>query len=125
VIGVSLSYLGRIHDYEIFRREKTPDHIPKEAKGYLDRGYAGVNRDFSDHNFSVPVKRNRWKRQLTLSEKIKNTKLAKKRVIVEHVLSRLKKYRILSEVFRSRINHYTQDFKNIAALVNFRLAFAT
>lgn len=125
VMDISPSYPGRIHDYEIFRREKTPDRIPKEAKSYLDRGYAGVNRDYPNHNFLVPVKRNRWKRQLTLSEKIKNTKLAKKRVIVEHILSKFKKYRILSEVFRSRINHYNQDFKNIAALVNFRLAFAT
>ncbi|PIY71635.1 IS5/IS1182 family transposase, partial [Candidatus Roizmanbacteria bacterium CG_4_10_14_0_8_um_filter_33_9] len=44
----------------------------------------------------------RWKKILTRSEKIHNTKLAKRRIIVEHILSRMKKYKILSDTYRSK-----------------------
>lgn len=125
ILDVSKTYPGSIHDFAILRKEGTPEHIPKEAKGYLDRGYQGVSKEYPNHHFLTPVKKNRWKRKLARSEKIYNTKLARKRVIVEHVISRLKKYGFLAQVFRGRRKRYNQDFKNIAAIVNFRLALAT
>jgi hypothetical protein len=122
ILAISKSYAGSIHDYEIFRKEKTAQKISQEIKAYLDRGYQGIKKDFPDLKALTPIKRNRWKRKLTLSEKIFNTKLAKKRVVVEHIISRLKKYQILTGIFRNKTDNYNQDFRNVAALVNFRLA---
>jgi len=48
---------------------------------------------------------------------------AKRRIIVEHILSRMKKYKILSDAYRSKEKEYNQHIKNIAALCNFRLLF--
>jgi len=125
ILLTSKPYAGKYHDYDMFKRERTADMIPKQSHSCLDRGFAGVNKDFPNHQWLMPIKRNRWKRTLTQSEKIFNTKLAKKRIKVEHVISRLKKYTLLSHVFRNRITEYQTDFRNIAALTNFRLAFVT
>ena len=47
---------------------------------------------------------------------------SKRRVIVENVLSRIKKFRILSGLYRGDINDYNQVFRNVAALNNLKLA---
>lgn len=125
ILLVSKPYSGKHHDYDIFQREKTAATIPKQAHSYLDRGYQGVKKDFPGLSWFTPIKCNRRKRKLTRSEKIFNTKLAKKRIRVEHVISKLKKYAILGSVFRNRITYYRTDFRNIAALTNFRLSFVT
>lgn len=122
ILAVSKTYAGSIHDYEMFRKEKTAQKIPRNIEAYLDRGYQGIKKDFPNLKAFTPIKKNRWKRKLTLSEKVFNTRLAKKRVMIEHVISRLKKYRILAGTFRNKIDNYNQDFRNIAALINFRLA---
>ena len=125
ILLVSKPYAGKYHDYDIFKRERTTATIPKQAHSYLDRGFQGVKKDFPLIHWFIPNKCNRWKRKLTRSEKIFNTKLAKKRIKVEHVISRIKKYALLGSVFRNRITHYQTDFRNIAALTNFRLSFVT
>lgn len=125
ILLLSKPYSGKHHDYDMFKRERTADSIPKESHTYLDRGFQGVKKDFPSHHWLTPVKCNRWKRTLTRSQKIFNTKLAQKRIKVEHVISRLKKYTFLASVFRNRNTYYQTDFRNIAALTNFRLAFVT
>lgn len=125
ILLVSKPYAGKHHDYDIFQRERTADTIPKQAHSYLDRGFQGVKKDFPGFHWFTPNKCNRWKRILTRSEKIFNTRLAKKRIKVEHVISRLKKYAILGSVFRNRMTYYQKDFRNITALTNFRLSFVT
>jgi hypothetical protein len=125
ILAVSKTYPGSVHDYEVFKQNKTANKIPKNTKVYLDRGYQGIKKDFPDLQTLTPVKKNRWKSKLTLSEKIYNTKTAKKRVVVEHIISRLKKYQILAGIFRNKVDSYNQDFRNIAALINFRLTCTT
>lgn len=125
ILDVSKTYPGSVHDFEVLRKEKTAKSIPEEAKIHLDKGYSGVKKEHPLLNFLIPFKRNRWKKELSRSEKIYNTKLAKIRVLIEHVIAKVKKYRILSDVFRNRTEHYNQDFRNIAALTNFRLEFTT
>jgi len=125
ILDVSKTYPGSVHDLEVFRREKTSKYIPKEAKTHLDKGYTGVKKEYPMLNFLIPFRRNRGKKELSRAEKIQNTKLSKIRVLIEHVIAKVKKYRLLSEVFRNKVEYYNQDFKNIAALINFRLEFTT
>lgn len=124
ILKVSNTYPGSVHDYNVFQKEKTPEKIPEGADATGDPGYEGVRKDFPDLSMAVPIKRNRWKRFLTLSEKRYNKRLARKRIPIEHILSRIKKYSILAGVFRNTIKSYNQDFRNIAAISNFRHQFA-
>jgi len=123
IINVSRPYPARVHDKTVLIKEKTLDKIPIDIKKLFDKGYIKIQKLYPEHTIFIPVKRNRWKRTLTRSEKIKNTKLSKKRVKVEHTISRLKKYSILSQTYRSSEKDYNRHFRNIAAICNFRLAF--
>ena len=122
IINVSKSYPGRIHDKTILTREQTIDKLPPEIKKHLDRGYQKLATEYPDHTIILPVKKHRWKRYLTRSEKIYNTKVAKVRIKVEHGISRMKKYTILSTTYRSNEKYYNKQVRNIAALCNFRLS---
>ncbi|MEW6407489.1 MAG: transposase family protein [Patescibacteria group bacterium] len=123
VLQASDSSPGRIHDYKYFRKTTLPKWLEKHPQitGYGDSGYEGVNKDYPKANFKVPIKRTRAKSKLSRSEKIKNTKQRRERVIVEHTFAYLKKFRILSEIFRNAKNRYSAIFKSIAFLVNLRM----
>lgn len=123
IISISKTYPARVHDKTVLLKEKTLDKIPKEIKILLDKGYKKIEKIYPTHRIVIPIKRNRFKKILERKEKIKNTKLAKKRVIVEHTICHLKKYQILSQVYRSKEEDYNQHFRNIAALYNFKLNF--
>jgi hypothetical protein len=123
IVDISRSYPARVHDKTILLKERTLDHIPTEVRKLMDKGYVKIDKLYPNHVISIPTKRTRWKQSLTRSEKIKNTKISKKRIVVEHIFSRLKKYAVLSQTYRSQDKDYNQHFRNIASLCNFRLAF--
>lgn len=125
ILDVSRTYPGSVHDLTVLRTEKTTGKIPPASRVYLDRGYQGIGKDVPNLDFKIPPKRNRWQKELTRSQKIQKTKISKKRILVEHVFSRLKKYRFLADKVRRGIGNYNRDFRNIAALTNFRLAHQT
>src|SRR3972149_4697083 len=81
-----------------------------------------VSKSYPEHTIIIPVKRRRNHSTLSLSEKRFNRKHSRIRILVEHVLSRMKKYQILAQVYRHKMIDYNRRFRNMAALVNFRLA---
>ena len=114
---------GRIHDYKQFKNTPIPKWLEQNPQitAYGDSGYQGVNKDYKKASFKIPIKRTRAKKQLTRSEKIRNTKQRKKRVKIEHSFSRMKKYRILDQVYRNAKNNYSAIFKSIAFVTNLRM----
>lgn len=124
VLLVSASVPGRVHDYRLFQREGTAEHVPRAAPHYVDLGYDGAAIDYPTCHVIVPVKRRRNHRVLTRGERRFNRGHARLRVGIEHVIARLKPYQVLAQVYRHRIADYNRRFRNVAALVNFRLATA-
>src|SRR3990172_2200683 len=122
ILMVSKSYPGRIHDYTIFKQENTAKKLPTKSVHYGDSGYDGAPNDYPEHTIIIPVKRRRNHSTLSLSEKRFNRKHSRIRILFEHVLSRMKKYQILAKVYRHKMIDYNRRFRNIAALINFRLA---
>lgn len=114
---------GRAHDYKYFKTTGVPKWLERNPRitAYGDAGYQGVNKDYPDASFRIPTKRTRDKKELTRSEKIMNTKQRRKRVAIEHALSRLKKFKILSDTYRNAKEHYSAIFKSVAFLSNFRM----
>ncbi len=86
---------GRKHDYDVYK--KNHPVIPKEVVTVFDLGYLGVEKDFPDQLSALPYKKKR-NQFLSDDEKEYNKIHSKKRIIVEHTISRLKKYRIMSKV---------------------------
>lgn len=115
---------GRRHDYAYFQKTAVPRWLSRhpEITAYGDRGYQGVNTDYPKARMRTPIKRSRKKRVLTRSEKIRNTKLSKKRIVIEHTFAHLKKFRLLGEAYRNARERYGDLFKAVACLVNLRMA---
>lgn len=108
---------GRKHDYAVLK-ENNPK-IPEEVEKYVDLGYKGVQRDFPEAKWVIPVKKKR-KRKLTKEERRHNRKVARKRVKVEHAISKVKKFNIMGSRFRNRLKHYDNASDIVCGLVNFR-----
>lgn len=123
ILQASDSSPGRIHDYRYFKETILPQWLEEHPwiRAYGDSGYEGVNKDYPRAHFKVPIKRTRAKKELSRSEKITNTKQKKKRIAIEHTFAQLKKFRILSEIFRNSKNRYSATFKSVAFLVNLRM----
>ena len=109
---------GRIHDYEIFKN-KHPT-TPLQVENILDLGYLGVKDDFPTVKYVLPFKKKR-KSELSDEEKKYNRKHSKLRVIVEHTVSRIKKFGIMGTKFRNKLGRYDHASDIVSGLVNFRI----
>ncbi len=109
---------GRRHDYDIYKENHSV--ISKEVVNVVDLGYLGIETDFPEQLISIP---NRKKRNLELSEDEKeyNKNHSKKRIVVEHTICRLKKYRILADIFRNKLRKHNKVSDIVAGLVNHRI----
>jgi hypothetical protein len=86
----------------------------------VDLGYLGIESDFPEQLSALP---NRKKRNLELSQMQKeyNVIHAKKRIVIEHTICRLKKYRILSDVFRNKLRKHNKVSDIVTGLINYRI----
>jgi DDE superfamily endonuclease len=50
-----------------------------------------------------------------------NKNHSKKRIVIEHAICRLKKCRILADVFRNRLRKYDKISDIVSGLVNYRI----
>jgi hypothetical protein len=121
IVDISASYPGSIHDKTIIDQEKTIHKFPQKTCLRFDSGYQGIKEDSPNHYIVLPTKKPKGK-DLSPSAKEHNRINSKRRVIVEHVYSRLKKFRVLGLLYRGPISSYNQIFRCIASVLNFRLA---
>ena len=110
--------VGRRHDYRIYKKNY-PD-IPKEVENIFDLGFLGVEKDYPEQISSLPIKK-KGNQDLTMEEKEYNRIHSKKRIVIEHAICRLKKYRIMSEVFRNRLRKYDMVSDIVSGMVNYRI----
>jgi DDE superfamily endonuclease/Helix-turn-helix of DDE superfamily endonuclease len=110
---------GRIHDYEIFKN-KHPT-TPPQVENVLDLGYMGVKNDYPTVKSVLPLFRKKRKSELSDEEKRHNRKHSKLRIIVEHTVSRIKKFGIMGTKFRNKLVRYDHASDIVSGLVNFRI----
>jgi hypothetical protein len=110
---------GRIHDYEIFKNNHPI--TPLQVENVLDLGYMGVQNDFPTVKSVLPFRKKRKKSELSDEEKKHNRKHSKLRVVVEHTVSRIKKFGIMGTKFRNKLGRYDHASDIVSGLVNFRI----
>jgi hypothetical protein len=87
----------------------------------FDLGYLEVEKDFPSQLSSLPKRK---KRNIGLSqEEIEyNKSHSKKRIMIEHTICQMKKYRIFaSDVFRNKLRKYNRISDIVAGLINYRI----
>ncbi len=110
--------VGKKHDYKIYKNNRPI--IPKEVMGIFDLGFLGVQKDFSDQKSSLPIKKKR--NQILMDEERKyNRNHSRVRIVVEHAICKIKKYRIMNDVFRNRLRKYDRVSDIVSGLVNYRM----
>jgi hypothetical protein len=107
---------GKTHDFKLFKRSKLPLNKNKKAK--FDSGYQGIEKIHL--NSELPKKCSKLK-PLTKKEKRENLKLSKTRVTVEHVIRKIKIFRIMAERYRNRRKYHDLRMKLICGLYNYEL----
>lgn len=117
IVSVSPSVPGTVHDLTI-RRRGPP--LPEGSNGYGDSGYQGYQEDHPD--FDMPYKKPK-KGKLSQSEKEYNHALSRFRVRVEHVIGRMKRFRILADRFRYPRSRHSVKFAIIAGITNMIAGF--
>lgn len=98
--------------------KKSKLSINKKKVVKVDAGYQGIEQLHAGSR--LPVKSSK-KRPLTVRDKKANKKLAKQRVAIEHVIGRIKVFRIMAERYRNRRRKHTMRMKLICGIYNFEL----
>ena len=94
---------------------------PQKVVNVFDLGYLGVEKDFPEQKSALPYRKKRNQQELSQEEKEYNKNHSRKRIVVEHTICRLKKYRIMSDVFRNRLRKYNKISDIVSGLVNYRI----
>jgi len=107
---------GSMHDFQLFKTSRTG--IIAETTCLADSGYQGLTKLHA--NSQTPKKKSKH-HPLTSEQKVANRELASRRILAEHVIGRLKVFRILSERYRNRRKRFSLRFNLISAIYNFEL----
>lgn len=114
--------IGRKHDYRIYK--KNHPQLPNEVTTMFDLGFLGVEDDYPKQKSSLPIKKEKGCK-LTTEEREYNKNHSAKRMIIEHTICRIKKYRIMSDAFRNRLRKYDRISNMVSGLVNYRIMNAS
>ena len=109
---------GRHHDYHIFKA-KHPI-LPEGLQTFVDLGHMGMQKDYPQYNAILPHKKRKGEK-LTVLQKQFNKVQSKTRIRIEHVISRVKKFRICSDVFRNKLCRYDTISEIVCGLINFKI----
>jgi hypothetical protein len=105
--------VGRCHDFRLFCRSHTRIHPSVTAA--TDTGYLGIAKL---HSMSRHPQKRSKKHQLTKEDKQFNREASHERIVNEHVIGALKRFRIISDRYRNRRRRFGLRFNLIAAIYN-------
>ena len=107
---------GSMHDFRLFKENYAG--IAQDILCLADTGYLGIDKFHA--NSQIPTKKSKL-HPLTPEQKAANRQLASQRIFCEHVIGRLKVFRILSDRYRNRRKRFSLRFNLIAAIYNLEL----
>lgn len=110
---------GKTHDKKILDKSNTLNHIPEDVSAVADTGFQGIQH--VHENTFIP-KKNLKSRPLTKEDKEMNRLISSARIVVEHAISGIKRFRIVSQVFRNKNGIDDRIFNICAGLWNYHLA---
>jgi hypothetical protein len=106
---------GRRHDFRLFKESKL--RIDSKIKAVVDTGYVGIQKFHV--NLVIPIKRSK-KRPLTKVDKAFNHVVSSERVLNEHVIGLIKRFKIVSDKYRNRRKRFGLRFNLIADICNYK-----
>ncbi len=103
---------GRRHDKRLADKNSLFEHVPESVALWLDTGFQGILKQHE--NTLIPKKVTKSK-PLTVSEKEENRVISSFRVVVEHAISGIKRFKSFADIWRNRIQNLDDQVMRIAA----------
>jgi hypothetical protein len=110
---------GSVHDVTVLAASGVLHQVPKTVQVRVDRGYQGADKYCPAAAVVSPVRKVRA-HAVSVLGKAYNYLLSVLRMPVEHHFARLKRFRILADIYRGDQNRHEDLFCVIAGLLNFR-----
>ena len=104
---------GKTHDFKLFQDSGIT--LPKGFWLLVDSGYQGIQKLIE--NALLPKKKSKHN-PLTKKDKYYNKLLSQARILVENIIGKLKRFRIIAEKYRNRRKRFQLRFNLIAAIHN-------
>lgn len=120
ILVVTKQKSGRRHDKRLADKDSVFEMIPKAISVMADTGFIGAQKVHP--NILIPKKKSKGK-PLTLDDKEMNKLISSYRVIVEHAIGGIKRYRCMAEKLRNRKPFIDDTFILLSSgLWNYHLA---
>ena len=112
---------GRRHDKRLQDKGALVEHIPKNVNIWADSGFQGIQHV---HPNTLVCKRAKKNRPLTIEERKENRVISSFRIVAEHAIGGMKRYRILSDTFRNKLGTFDDLVPELGAgLWNYHLQY--
>ena len=108
---------GSVHDFKLYKN-RTGHAVSPEIKAQMDSGYQGIVAWHA--NSEVPYKKSK-NRPLTEDEKAFNRRLARERIMIEHINREIKVFKIMAERYRNRHRRHKLRMTLICAIRNYEI----
>jgi hypothetical protein len=108
---------GRVHDFRLFKESRPLMRKDTAFKG--DTAYQGIAKVHAKS--TIPKKRKRGE-ELSRDDRRFNHEHSSQRIVVEHVIGSLKRFRIIADRYRNRRKRFGLRFTLIAGLYNYELS---
>ena len=105
---------GKRHDFKLFKESRV--RVKPETKLDVDTGYLGISEI---HANSVLPRKKSKKKPLTKEDKAFNRTVSSERVLNEHVIGFIKRFKIISDRYRNRRKRFGLRFNLICGICNF------
>lgn len=118
ILVLTPSKHGKVHDKKLADKALLTVRLPPEVSILADTGFVGIAHQHS--NTLIPKKKPRGG-FLTEAEKAMNRLISSSRIVVEHAIGGMKRFRAVSDLYRNK-NGWDDQLINVAAgLWNFHL----
>ena len=91
---------ARRHDKRLADKNRLFERIPEEVAVWVDSGFQGIVRQH--RNTLIPKKATR-KNPLTYAEKEENRVISSFRVVVEHAIAGMKRFKAYADIWRNKL----------------------
>ena len=123
ILFLSKTKSGRRHDKRLADKQTLFEGIPESVTVWADTGFVGVAKQH--RNTMIPKKATK-RNPLTYQEKQENKVISGLRVIVEHAIGGMKRFRSLADIYRNKKTFMEDSFLRVAAgLWNLHLQHTT
>jgi hypothetical protein len=112
IAAVSESVPGKMHDKKVYDRSRIV--APRDAQRTGDTAHLGTG-------LVTPTRKPRGG-ELTGGQKAGNRSVARRRVVAEHGIGKMKVWRVAAERYRNPVGRHTLIMKNVAGLHNLMFA---